>query len=625
MTDDNITEVKSKMEIVEVVQNFVKLKKQSSNYIGLCPFHAEKSGSFTVSPAKQIYKCFGCGKSGDAIQFLIDHEKMNFIQAMEFLAGKYNIKIDEAGKKKEFIKPVGRVEKLNAKKLAWFENERKISNNTLLKLGITESTEWMPQFESEKEGVPVMCFNYFRNSELVNIKFRGPQKSFKLAKDAELIFYNLDALQDETEGIIVEGEIDTATLIECGIYNVVGVPNGTPPKGELKLEYLDNCWKEFENLTSVIIAVDNDKVGNFLKEELGRRIGKDRCKVVCFPEGCKDPNEVLVKLGKQAVVDMIKQAKHFPIDGVMNMGDIAFEVEDWYENGYPEGAKSGIIGVDHMIRFPKSGITTITGIPGHGKDEFFNWVLSGLSLNSGWKIGCCGFEESASETTTKIAEKIIGKSFAFRKDKNHRMQKNEFWHALKFIEDNWFFYNTDEAETSVEGILKIATQLVLQYGIKGLIVNPWNWIEHNKEAGMSDTDYVSYVYSKLIRWSKKHSCHVFIIAHTTKMQKDKATGKYEIPTLYNVSGSANFFNKTHYGVTIYRDYESGIVTVYYQKVKQSWNGQVGWSAFNYDPLTRQYSYINSSHNPVSKFDDLQPVTIDYNSQFTSDEDEEDPF
>ena len=601
MTDDNIQEVKAKMNIVEVVGQYVTLKKQSGNYVGLCPFHKEKSSSFTVSPSKEMYKCFGCGQQGDAIQFLIDHEKKNFIQAIEMLAEKYGVTLD--GVKKEFVKPVGRLEKLDAKKLKWFEDERKISNDTLLRLKITEATEYMPQFPEIKDGVPVICFNYYKNGELVNIKFRGPKKSFKMSKDAELTFYNLDALEGEKTAIIVEGEIDTATLVESGIYNVVGVPNGTPPKGSMKLEYLDNCWEIFKKLETVIIAVDNDEAGRFLKEELGRRIGKEKCRVVTYPEKCKDPNEVLVKLGKAAVVEMVNTAKVFPIDGIKDMEDIALEVELWYENGYPEGTKSGILGIDHMLRFETGAVTTITGIPGNGKDEFFNWVLSGLAFNAGWKIGMCGFEESASVSTTKLCEKIVGKAFDFRKDKSHRMSKDEFLKCLKYIEKHFFFFNTDESKPSIDGILDIAKQLVLQHGIKGLMINPWNMIESVRPPGMSETEYVSMVYSTLTRFARKYGVHVFIIAHTTKMGKDKVTGKYEIPTLYNISGSANFFNKTHYGACIYRDYVTNIVTVYWQKIKQSWMGQVGWTSFTFDTLTRQYSFIESSHSPVN--DNLQ--------------------
>jgi twinkle protein len=143
---------------------------------------------------------------------------------------------------------------------------------------------------------------------------------------------------------------------------------------------------------------------------------------------------------------------------------------------------------------------------------------------------------------------------------------------------------------------------------------------------MSETAYVSLVYSKIARWSKKFNCFVFMIAHTTKMQKDKATGKYEVPTLYHISGSANFFNKTHYGASVYRDYSSGIVTVYWQKIKQSWMGQVGWSSFSFDTMTRQYNYIESSHAPVASETKEVPVFYEnYYEPISSQEDDEAPF
>lgn len=136
--------------------------------------------------------------------------------------------------------------------------------------------------------------------------------------------------------------------------------------------------------------------------------------------------------------------------------------------------------------------------------------------------------------------------------------------------------------------------LVVRFGIKALYINPWNWIEHTRPMGISETEYVSLVYTKIILFARKYGVHVFIIAHTTKMVKDKQTKKYEIPTLYSISGSANFYNKTHNGITVYRDFSTGIVDVYVQKVKQSWLGQTGFSTFRYDTLTRQYSFIESS-------------------------------
>ena len=99
---ETIQEVVSRIDIVDIINSFVKLKRRGTNYLGLCPFHNEKSPSFTVSPAKEIYKCFGCGKSGNAITFLMEHEKYSYLEAIKWLAAKYNIEIEEKETSPEF-------------------------------------------------------------------------------------------------------------------------------------------------------------------------------------------------------------------------------------------------------------------------------------------------------------------------------------------------------------------------------------------------------------------------------------------------------------------------------------------------------------------------------------------
>jgi twinkle protein len=486
--------------------------------------------------------------------------------------------------KKEFVKPQPRLEKLTEKGMAFFEKDRMISNNTLLRFKVTESMEWMPQFEKD---VRVICFNYFREEQLVNIKFRGPKKAFKMAKDAEMIFYNLDAIRDEETAIIVEGEIDCLTMHECGIYNSVSVPNGAS-RGSMKLEYLDNCWQEFEGKTKIILAVDYDEPGLALREELARRLGKERCFMIQYPDGCKDSNEVLLIHGKDAVKEMIEKAKEWPLEGIVTMDEMYDTIRSWYEHGYPKGSKAGIPGLDQMLTFAPRQVTTITGIPGHGKDEYTNWAMAKLAVNCEWKWADAGFEEEPEQTVTKLAEKIVGKSFDFRKDSYQRISFEEFEEAITLIGHYFFFYKTEEIETDIDSLLAIADRLVLKHGIRGLRLNPWNWIENN--TGIEGTEYVSVVYTKIIKWARKRDVHVFVIAHTTKIGKDKS-GKFEIPNLYNISGSAHFFNKTHNGLTVYIDFATGIVTVYIQKVKQSWLGQKGYISYRYDVFTRQYVFM----------------------------------
>jgi DNA primase len=95
ITQNTIQQILSRIDILEVVGGFVRLKRRGANYLGLCPFHNEKTPSFTVSPSKEIFKCFGCGKSGNTISFLMEHEKLSYVEALKWLANKYNIEVEE--------------------------------------------------------------------------------------------------------------------------------------------------------------------------------------------------------------------------------------------------------------------------------------------------------------------------------------------------------------------------------------------------------------------------------------------------------------------------------------------------------------------------------------------------
>ena len=95
IAQNTIQQILSRVDIIDIIGTFVKLKKRGANYLGLCPFHNEKSPSFTVSPAKEIYKCFGCGRSGNSISFLMEAEKYSYVEALRWLANKYGVEIEE--------------------------------------------------------------------------------------------------------------------------------------------------------------------------------------------------------------------------------------------------------------------------------------------------------------------------------------------------------------------------------------------------------------------------------------------------------------------------------------------------------------------------------------------------
>lgn len=493
-------------------------------------------------------------------------------------------------KKKVFEKPLPRLEKLEKETIRYFEERRGITNNTLLRFKITDGNEWMPVAGTQ---IPVICFNYYRGSELVNVKFRGKNKDFKLVKGAELIFYNLDAIKDEKIVYITEGEIDCLSLYEAGIYNAVSVPNGAS-KGSQKLEYLDNCWKYFEDKEKIILFTDGDEAGYALREELCRRLGNERCYRIEYPDGCKDANEVLLKYGKEKLKEVCEKYQTFPIEGILTVGDdLIDEVYQFWEHGYPMGNKAGIPNLDEYISFMGGQFTTITGIPSSGKSEIVDEIACKLVKNHKWKFGIASFEnQPASLHVTKLIEKLQGASFAFRKDPNDRLTQKQFEEGLLETHEYFTFVNIPQNDTSVEGILEKFSQLVRHKGCKGFIIDPWNYVEHLIPHGYTETQYISESLTKIKNFCLKYGCHVFLVAHPTKLQKDKQTGKYDIPTLYSISGSAHFFNKTDNGMTIYRDFETGVVTVYIQKVRYSWLGKQGHCEFTYNTKTRQYIPIN---------------------------------
>ncbi len=486
--------------------------------------------------------------------------------------------------KKVYVKPPSRLTKLSEKLIAWFES-RSISNNTLLRFKVTESQEWMPQFEKE---VPVVCFNYYRGEDLVNIKFRGPQKSFKMVKDAELIFYNIDAVDEEV--IIVEGEIDAMSFYEAGVHNVISVPNGAS-LGSMKLEYLDNCWGNFKNCKKIIIATDNDEPGIALREELARRLGKERCYQVDFVD-TKDANEYLVKYGKESLKSLAKSPISWPLEGIKTMDDMFDTIEDYYINGYPPGADTGIPSLDELITFAPGLLTIITGIPSSGKDEFLNLIIARLSERHKWSFGVCGMEEEPAFHVTKMIEKYTGKAFAFRKDPSHRVTEQEKNYGIKMTDLYISYIDIDQVEVTVDSILAKASELVLRKGIRGLVINPWNCLEHSRPASLSETEYTGKVLGQITSWSRKHSVHTFLIAHPTKIKKTDGKN-YDVPTLYSISGSAHFYNKTHNGFVVYRDFANGgsEVKIIVQKVKWSWQGKLGECSFYFNTNTRQYEMI----------------------------------
>lgn len=465
---------------------------------------------------------------------------------------------------------------LTDKAVKYFES-RMINQMTLLKMKVYSDLEFMPQFQKK---VNVICFPYFFKEKLINIKFRGPQKSFKMVAGAELLFYNADCLSENNEIIIVEGEIDALTLIQAGFENTISVPNGA----SRNLEYLDNCIHLFDSIEKIYIATDQDTKGIELKEELIRRMGPEKCWIVSFKD-CKDANEYLQKYGPE-IQEILKEAKPVPVRGIIEAGNIYSDIRNYFEQGVQKGKEidQGII--DKYITWEAGRLAIITGIPASGKSEFVDYLVCKLNIKHGWKAAFFTPENYPLKFHySKLFEKLIGKKFS-------KLTTTELeWDlAYDYIRQN-FFYILNEEDFSLKSILDSAKVLIKTRGIKILVIDPYNKLEHKYTD--SETQYISRFLDQLTTFAKINEILIFLIAHPRKMNKT-STGKIEVPSLYDISGSANFYNKTDYGLTVHRKTDDqnvmiNEVEVYFQKIKYKHLGEQGIISLNYDYISGRFN------------------------------------
>lgn len=518
------------------------------------------------------------------------------------------------GPAKEYVRPVWtNSTELSEGLVKWFKG-RGISQQTLIDFRITEGMEWMPQTQ---KGMNCAKFNYFRDGELVNIKFRTGNKHFKLVSGAELSLYNLDAIKGAKECVFVEGEMDALSFHEVGIKNVVSVPNGAS-KGA-RLEYMDNCWQYLEGIETVYLGTDNDEAGRLLRDELARRIGKERCKIIDYGI-YKDANEVL-QSDPLALPGLIQAAKDYPIEGIFNLDNLEQQVIDITKNGLEKGDAISIESFNRLITWMPGYVTIITGVPNHGKGEFLDQIIIDLAHLHGWPFGIYSPEN---HPLALHVIKLACKALALSSDE---LKPSEIHSFVSEFRDRLFFIMPPE-DLTLDSILDHAVILVKKYGIKGLVIDPWNKLDHQFTG--SETQYISKALDQIDLFARKYGVHVFLVAHPAKLSKDKETKKIEVPTPYSISGSAHWYNKPANCLTVYRDFfEDGKsqTVVYVQKVKfKHWGGQ-GEVTLHYDFSTGRYytvgfqnkkSYLGGGQTEINV-----PAQIKPNTNFYEPKDKED--
>ncbi|MBP6432160.1 MAG: DNA primase [Ferruginibacter sp.] len=362
ITQNTIQQILSRTDIVDIVGTFVKLKKRGTNYLGLCPFHNEKSPSFTVSPSKEIYKCFGCGKSGNSVSFLMEAEKYSYAEALRWLANKYNVEIEETETSPEY-----KIQQQTADSLYiinnfaqqffsnyLFENEAgiDIGLSYLKSRGFREDT--IKKFQigfnpEERDGFTKAALAAQYNQELllktglVNNRdgnlydnYRGRiifpvhnQSGKVLGFGARIIksndkapkyintpeneiyvkskilygsYFARQAIDKADECLLVEGYTDVVSLHQAGIENVVasGGTSLTPDQLRLIKKYTNNLTIIYDGDGAGIKAALR---GLDLALEEGLNVN-----LVLIPDG-EDPDSYVNKVGASEFAEFIKSNK----------------------------------------------------------------------------------------------------------------------------------------------------------------------------------------------------------------------------------------------------------------------------------------------------------------------------
>jgi len=377
-------------------------------------------------------------------------------------------------------------------------------------------------------------------------------------------------------------------------------------KGNNNLSYIENSAGYLTKTNKYYLALDKDEAGLALQKELARRLGKDKCYVIDYPDDCKDANDVLCKYGVENLKACFDNAAPLPIEGVINANECKGGLFRLYDKGIDRGDMLGVPNFDDLVSFKTSMLYIITGIPTHGKSSFLNWMEAMLAAKNGWKFAIFSPEHYPLEYLIyRYAEILTGKGFFH--NSYDRMTKSECEIALEFINKHFFFVRPTEGMYTMKQLLGIAKSLVLRHGVKGFTIDPWNTIKHDYTTGMTETQYIETSLNELTLFKQAHDVAVFLVAHPRKMNKIRDTahpmfGLHEVPTLYDISGSKSFYDKADVGITVYRNFKTQSTTAYVQKIKFKHLGEVGMQDFKYINNNSRYNPIDEHANLIRSQD-----------------------
>ena len=595
------------------------LKLGSGQHKVNCPFCSgqrkkrdQKTLSLKVDSSAVVYNCWHCNENG-SIRF--EDSKFKLIRRDNVVHA-----VDKT-RWRDLTKDNGSIKYLNS---------RGISEKTAIDVGVRFKHHYIA---SEKKEMPCIVFPYTNKGSTEFAKIRSfPDKGFS-AQGSAVNFFNIDNVNDNDFIIICEGEMDCLSFLEVGFKSVVSIPHGAVMKvvdGKIdahedgKFKFIWNAKKKLDDCEKIVIAMDSDKSGQAMAEELARRIGKDKCFKIEYPEDCKDANDVLTKHGKEKLDEITSNPIPYPVSGLYDASHFYEEVDDIYEKGIGSGASTGYAEVDPLYTVVEGQLTVVTGHPSSGKSEFVDQIMINIAKKSGWKFGICSFENEPRIHIAKLISKHMGKPFF--DGITPKLTKEELEEGKRFVQDHFsFLYQADGSLSSLDSIMERMKVAVMRHGIRGVVVDPYNYI--SKENVTSETDWISDMLTTLRVFAQAHGIHIWFVAHPTKMMR-RDDGTVPPPKGYDISGSASWFAKADIGLTVHRPNPStsSMSQILIWKCRFSWVGSIGDCMLSFDRATARYISVNNiaSAEDMLKPSNMIPKNLPVKSYYEKD-DEDVPF
>ena len=468
--------------------------------------------------------------------------------------------------------------------------QRGISRETADKAKLFSADKWFARLNKTADCIG---FPYYRDGALVAAKYRSfPEKDFTQDSGGAHDFFGIDNVDTAKPLIIVEGEIDALTLMEAGIVNAVSVPSGAPikvadgkvlPSEDKKFAYVWNAREVIEAVPYVVLATDQDGPGQALAEELARRIGKEKCRVAKFD--AKDLNDIFTdptREGAKSVQDVIDRASPYPVSGLSDAGTYEDRINDLFSKGTGKGFSTGYSSVDSIYTVAPGQLTVVTGYPSSGKSNFIDQVMVNLAKASDWKFAVCSFENQPEIHITRLMEIYTGKRFFEGKE---RMTQHERDQAFAWVKEHFLFIDSQgEEPNTLDSILERARVAVKRMGVRGLVIDPYNYIDLNRD-NTTETEAISNMLTRVQKFCKAQDVHTFFIAHPSKI--NRAGVEQPRPDGMSISGSMAWWAKTDNGITVHRQEQWVEIAVW--KCRYRWVGTQGETSLLYNKTAGTYS------------------------------------